>query len=1428
MEDKKMNAVTTSDELENHFRTLEYLEGNTDHYLFLWEMDSDRIRLVKGKTTWDFFEDGLKNEYYLDELLRHIYEKDLPMLQKEVKNLKSGVQDTHSMTYRMTDVKSNIVWMNSRGTVIRNSHGRPVAVVGTLSDTTMSGKTDHLTGLPNNICFQEHLEDVLKMQKKGTLFVLGIDNFRNINQKYGREYGNSVLKQFATILEKTVDQKFWVYRLEGDRFAINFIGYSTGEVNYIYHEIKNRVAGICTFSAGAVEYPVDSKQDLNLLINYVESAFSRAKKEGKNRFKVFSPEKYEQRRYYSDLAEEMRQCIQDSFKGFSLHFQPLVGMPDCTLKGAEALLRYHSEKYGNVGAGVAVEIMEQNGLMVEVGYWVLAQAIAACKKWRTFCPDFHMNINLSYVQLEEKELSETIFSLLDKEELPGDAITLELIESMPLQDYDRFNRLFSHWSERGIQIAIDDFGTGYSNFNYLKSLFVDSIKIDREFIQNIHMSAYNYHLLDNMVQMAHSAQISVCCEGVEEKEELMALMPLKSDLIQGYFFGKPISGEEFEENYFHTTHTVSEWACLGADIRVFDEYANVMQNMPAQAVSSQNDMFRRIFDLVDEYVQITDNQTFEMLYMNAAAKRITGINDYVGKKCYQIMYRGTAPCDNCIVYEKDHKGFYIYSKANRYLNKQFLWKGRLIEWQGREARLTIGFDLAELDSRSYETEKMLQIEEHVVEAVSLLFKTEEMGEGIRDFLKYAANYYHADRAYIYIRSQKDRMWKNLYEWCDEQKDTSRMHLIDFSLDTLKEWMPVLTEGQSLVVGQKRSDPQVTAKMRGNLKLQEVDRILVVPMLRDGEVFGFVGVNNAEFLMDDDNFMRKTAPFVSKVFLDHKMTDASNERIAAMTGLLLTENILNATRLGLWIIEVDTNTDTSRMYVDWNMNDVLGVEDTLDSEEYYNHWYNNIHEDYYTYVNTTVQRMMQGGEVFELQYMWNHPTRGEIPVRCVGTLSKYENGVYTLKGYHRMLDDIIRMKYAPNSNQEKMVYDETLQSIYFYTERNMLWGSAIREADFPECWILQEMVHPYFAESFRNLFKNTKAQTDNKRLDVLLKAETNEYKWFRIETWKNGLFAGNDHPMLSVAVYPIPEKENMQLQYLRKEDFYQAVLSTTAAYIELDLNTGKIQKSGGLWEKYSADPSLSFHELVDLYLKDTVIEEDYDEYAKHMSEDWMKETYYRGEHMVSYQFRRRTSDGQYCWMELMLHLFKDQLSENMYALLYLTDIDVGKRRELLQEKAAESDPLTNLLNRRKFEELVKEYMEQNAEEDETCALLITDLDNFKGVNDTYGHQAGDEMLTKFAEILRKTFRTTDYLGRFGGDEFMIFIKKCRSEENLKSRLEELVLQFNSQEYLFSGCSMGVDLFTRDNFRYERNLKHADEALYRAKKNGKQQIFFWNEE
>ncbi|MDA3731353.1 EAL domain-containing protein [Niameybacter massiliensis] len=237
-------------------------------------------------------------------------------------------------------------------------------------------------------------------------------------------------------------------------------------------------------------------------------------------------------------------------EGFRLVYQPQIREGDYALFGAEVLLRYTSPTKGHVFPDVFIPILEQAGLICLVGLWALETALAQCAKWRKKMPEFHISVNLSCEQLSQPDIKESVLDILERSGLPGNALTLEITENIQMKEIEYFNGIFAEWKKAGIEISLDDFGTGYSGLGYLTQFQIDEIKIDRCFISGIQKNNYNYKIVHSIMELAATNNMRVCCEGVEEEEEVQVLAGLKPDLLQGYYFARPCVPEEFEQMYF--------------------------------------------------------------------------------------------------------------------------------------------------------------------------------------------------------------------------------------------------------------------------------------------------------------------------------------------------------------------------------------------------------------------------------------------------------------------------------------------------------------------------------------------------------------------------------------------------------------------------------------------------------------------------------------------------------------------------------------------------------------------------------------------------------------------------------------------------------------------------------------------------------------
>ncbi len=368
------------------------------------------------------------------------------------------------------------------------------------------------------------------------------------------------MQELAECILKAVDEKVDVYRLMADEFmVVDAADADFKNPRTVYDEIQKKIANMVkkkeysrfyTVSAGVMEKDFAGKSAEEIL-RLTEFTLNEAKRNGRNQMALYHQASYDEYLKRLDMRKALRRAINNQFQGFEVYYQPIVSVPDYQLVGAEALLRWHSQEYGNVSPAVFIPILEESGLIIPVGRHVLWEAAGICKKWQTYIPDFHVNVNLSYVQLYRSDLMKDVEKCINDVGIDSDSLILELTESGYIETNERIKELFRELKEKKIDLALDDFGTGYSNMRYLKEIEAKTVKIDRSFVVQALQNEYDYNIISHIIDMVHSLGSSVCMEGIEEKEELAKMMKTNPDMIQGYYFGKPSPAGQFEEQFLH-------------------------------------------------------------------------------------------------------------------------------------------------------------------------------------------------------------------------------------------------------------------------------------------------------------------------------------------------------------------------------------------------------------------------------------------------------------------------------------------------------------------------------------------------------------------------------------------------------------------------------------------------------------------------------------------------------------------------------------------------------------------------------------------------------------------------------------------------------------------------------------------------------------
>ncbi len=461
------------------------------------------------------------------------------------------------------------LWFEVRFSELKWIDGSDV-VVATASDITQKKKNqqkieyqahnDFLTGLYNRMKCEVDLRKVIRRTEKaglkGAVLFIDLDDFKHINDGLGHQYGDILLQQIAAGLTGIPGIRGHCYRMGGDEFII-IIGPE------LYDELGKMVANIktlfnkpwylmeteyfCTMSMGIAVFP-DNSVDVHEITRMADVAMYEAKRSGKNGYAYYSSEVENSTAKRLDIENNMRQAVSTGIDEFVVFYQPVVNVNTQMCTSCEALVRWDSKALGFMGPGEFIPLAEYLGLITSIGDYVLEEACRRCKLWNdNGYPDFYINVNLSVVQLLQKNVVENIKRILDKTGVNPKNIVLEITESFAINDMQRVMDIITGLKKLGPRIALDDFGTGYSSLNYIKQLPLDIIKVDKTFIDDIVEDDYAQAFVKLIVDLSKTIGTKIVVEGVEHKEQFELLKSLGVDYIQGYYFGKPVPANIFEE-----------------------------------------------------------------------------------------------------------------------------------------------------------------------------------------------------------------------------------------------------------------------------------------------------------------------------------------------------------------------------------------------------------------------------------------------------------------------------------------------------------------------------------------------------------------------------------------------------------------------------------------------------------------------------------------------------------------------------------------------------------------------------------------------------------------------------------------------------------------------------------------------------------------
>ena len=577
-----MDPIMNSFSREQMEYIVELFNPCMDDYLYVFDLQKDCYKISKHATErfllpGDNFDDAAKAHHTF------VYSEDQSRLDDEFRRIMSGEIVFHNMHYRWLDRAGKPVWINCRGRVLNDADGKPHFLVGCINEIGQKQKADNVSGLLGESSLSAYVEQFEDGLPDGFFLRIGIDDFRDINGDFGMEYGDYILKSTADCIAENIKPSQRLYRILADEFmVVDFSGGDMEAATELYKNIRksldtfieeNGYKSVFTISAGAVDTAKTSGTYENIM-KLSEYALNTAKDQGKNRCYIYMQEDYDVFLRKKQITRQLHHAVNHGFEGFETYYQPIVDTKTRRLVGAGALMRFSmpercedgetkkeavcvgedghdaDEKvhWERISPVEFIPLLEETGLIISAGKWMLHQAISTCSRWQKYIPNFRININLSYVQVMKSRVLTEILTALRLYGLEPSAVGIELTESGYLDTNTHFQKLWDGLKKNGVLVILDDFGTGYSNLHCLGDLRPNYIKIDRSFTLKALNNQYEHDLMTQIITMTHKLDLTICVEGIETEDEFAKISELDPDYIQGFLFGKPQPAEEFYEN----------------------------------------------------------------------------------------------------------------------------------------------------------------------------------------------------------------------------------------------------------------------------------------------------------------------------------------------------------------------------------------------------------------------------------------------------------------------------------------------------------------------------------------------------------------------------------------------------------------------------------------------------------------------------------------------------------------------------------------------------------------------------------------------------------------------------------------------------------------------------------------------------------------
>ena len=621
-------------------------EVSDGKYIFIYDMKKEVVRWSKAAKEYFGLPDVYLNDF--NQIWRErIHPNDLEKCKQELEDVLAQKKDSFFVLFHMKNAKGEYQLCRGKGKVLHDDDGNAVIFTGAITLCVGDISWDGVSGLQTANGFIRTISKYEEENQKYLTLVVEILNFSNVNTLYSYNFGSKVIYELATKFHDMIEGIGHVYRNEGTQFIFVVKDVDTDYIKSLYEQVRDLCARFTLdgnvlnleIAAGmlcAEKWSREPHAVLSCLVSIVE----KAKAEEIYDLIIYDDALHTKMYETTQLINTIKSAIQNDCEGFYLCYQPFVSTISGKVIGAEALIRWRSEELGTVSPFRFIPYIESHPCFYDLGLWILRQAISDAKKISEIQPNFFMNVNMSYSQLEHPGFKEEVVKILEEMDFPNRCLQLEITERCRNLDMRFLKEQLDFFKEHNIKIALDDYGTGTSTIDMLCDLPIDCVKIDQTFILNILKQSNNQVIVDTTLQCTKRLGIDVCLEGVENQEIKDFVGQYSANYHQGYYYSRPVEYDEFIKFLNQTWETERINILYGNDrggldvnniLSIFPGAFFIYRNDANEKIICANEELLRMFECEneEEFKELTGNSFKGIVHPDDYERVVNCINSQI-------------------------------------------------------------------------------------------------------------------------------------------------------------------------------------------------------------------------------------------------------------------------------------------------------------------------------------------------------------------------------------------------------------------------------------------------------------------------------------------------------------------------------------------------------------------------------------------------------------------------------------------------------------------------------------------------------------------------------------------------------------------------------------------------------------------------------